>query len=255
MLKRLGLLSSLCLAVGLTFPTTAEEPLKELTLATTTWCPYTCFDSGDASDGEFGVVGQYVDKLLSTHNIKLKASVYPWSRAIHLANSNKVDGLLTAAHSEAPALIFSSNAIASYQMCFYTLKTNQWQFKESLNFAGNKLAVIQDYSYDKLLDTYIENNTDVIAIFGSDVTERLLQLLFSKRADIIVVDKLVLAYISKHNHIDISQVKNAGCLAENDFYLALTPTKGHQALLNKLERELALPENKSFYQGLIKKIL
>jgi len=224
--------------------------VREITLATTKWCPYTCFESRK----EFGVVGLYINKLLSAYGIKLSIDSYPWSRAIRLAENRMVDGLLTATHSEAPGLIFSQSAVASYQMCFYTLKVNKWQFNGELDFDTNTLAVIKDYSYEQSLDAYIKNNSKVIALFGSDATERLIRLLLSGRADIIAVDKLVLNYVSANKSIDVSNIKDVGCLAKSNFYLALAPTIANKLLLNKLDGDLILKENKDFFNSLVSKI-
>lgn len=247
MFKQLGLISSFFFCTSFSSLANDDDKITELTLATTHWCPYTCFESKN----EFGVVGAYIDKIMSSYSIQLSVSSYPWSRAIHLANAKKVDGLLTATPSEAPELIFTNSPIASYQMCFYTLKPNRWTYKGDLNFNDNVLAVIQDYSYDQSLDTFIENNVEVITIFGSEATQRLIQLLLTKRADIIAVDKLVLAYVSKNQLIDVSGLKNAGCLAKNDFYLALTPSTENKNLIGKLDRDLQLKENIDYYNELI----
>lgn len=44
---------------------------KELTLATTRWCPYTCFDESK----KFGIVGLYIRKIIASHNITLSIAM------------------------------------------------------------------------------------------------------------------------------------------------------------------------------------
>ncbi|MCH2055972.1 MAG: hypothetical protein MK214_05025 [Thalassotalea sp.] len=92
--------------------TNAVANNTQLTLATTTWCPYTC-----ASDNyEHGIIGEYVTQVLTQANVDVKIASYPWSRAIALANSQQVDGLHTSMPVEAPDLLFSSHPISSYQV-------------------------------------------------------------------------------------------------------------------------------------------
>jgi polar amino acid transport system substrate-binding protein len=250
MIKHVKLISNLLFLLVFNFSVSAEsvdDKRTELTLATTKWCPYTCFDSSN----EFGIVGIYITKLLSAYNIKPSIHSYPWSRAIHLAQTNKVDGLLTASHSEAPGLVFTSSPVGNYQMCFYTLRSKKWAFKSELELGTNILAVIQDYGYGEPLDSYLKNTEKVMYLTGDNVTERLVSTLFTKRADVIVVDKLVLAYKSKNKLIDVSGLKNVGCLAKNNYYLALRPSKENKVLLKKLDRDLMREENRIFLDNLL----
>lgn len=142
----------------------ADRP-QNLTLATTKWCPYTCFDESN----KFGIIGIYIKKIMTPYGINLKISSYPWSRAIRLVESKKVDGLLTATHAEAPKLLFSESPIDSYQMCFYTVNSNKWIFDQPINFASNLLAVVQDYGYGEPLDSYIKNNSSSTFITTENV--------------------------------------------------------------------------------------
>jgi polar amino acid transport system substrate-binding protein len=250
MIKRVKLISNVLFLLIINFTVSAEpvdEDIQALTLATTQWCPYTCADAKN----EFGIVGKYITKLLSVYNIKPSIHSYPWSRAIHLAKTNKIDGLLTASHSEAPNLLFTNSPIGSYQMCFYTLKSNDWQFNNELKLGANILSVIQDYGYGEPLDSYLKSSAKIMYLTGDNVTERLVSTLFAKRADVIVADKLVLAYEAKRKLIDISGLKNAGCLAKNNYYLALRPSKENKALLKKLDRDLMRTENITFFNNLL----
>lgn len=231
------------------FTVLAEETtgkLKKLTLATTKWCPYTCFDNSK----EFGVVGLYLRKIISSYDVELAITSYPWSRAIRLVESKKIDGLLTATHTEAPALIFTDSPIGSYQMCFYTLSSNKWIFSKSFNFGVNLLAVVQDYGYGEPLDSYIKSNALITSISGSNVTDRLISLLLKERVDVIVADKLVVDYKISNKLINANIIKQAGCLTENYFYLALNPTIENKKLLKKLSYDLTKPENIKFFNNL-----
>lgn len=225
-------LLSLCVFSVYALPEKSENDQKELTLATTRWCPYTCFDERK----EFGIVGLYIEKILSSHNIHLSVVSYPWSRALRLVQSKEVDGLLTATPAEAPELLFSDAPIGNYQMCFYTLNSNKLMFDKSIDFGDNLLAVVQDYGYGEPLDSYIKIDKSITSISGSNVTDRLISLLIKGRVDVIVTDKLVVDYKIANHQIDVNTLKQAGCLVENDFYLALSPSEENKSLLIKLNQ-------------------
>lgn len=209
---------------------------QTLTLATTQWCPYTCEFNGN----KHGVVGELLASSLLTKDIHLKIEYYPWSRAIQLANLDKVDGLLTATKEESPSLIFSKSPIGSYQMCFYTQDTNTWLYQADLNLGANKLAIVQDYGYGEPLDSYINENKNgnLLSISGDDSTNRLIKILQMGRADIIIEDNKVVQWTMNRNNLDSSNLKNAGCLNEQPFYLALAPNENNRQLMKDLNRSL-----------------
>jgi polar amino acid transport system substrate-binding protein len=209
---------------------------KTLTLATTNWCPYTC----DFNGNTHGLVGEILENVLLAEGINLKIEYYPWSRAIQLANLNKVDGLLTVTREESPDLIFSKSPIGSYQMCFYTKNTNTWLYQADLNLGSNKLAIVQDYGYGEPLDTYINENKNrnLLTISGDDSANRLIQILKLGRADIIIEDNKVVQWSMIKNNVESSNIKKAGCLNEQPFYLALSPNESNRQLMNDLNLSL-----------------
>ena len=214
-----------------------------VTLATTKWCPYTCVNQ----DKNSNIIGRYVEKILLKHNIILNVETYPWSRAIKLAEQGQVDGLLTATHSEAPSLNFTTTPISYFQVCFYANKSVAWQYSQPIELQNYILGVIQDYGYDENIDQYIAENSaseQIIAMKGDDGSSRLLNMLIKKRVDIIVEDKLVLQWQAAKNNIDLSEVSNVGCSTAHPFYLALNKSKAsHQQIINLLNKEFSEPEN------------
>lgn len=209
---------------------------KTLVLATTHWCPYTC----DFNGNKHGLVGEILTTSLLAQGISLKIEYYPWSRAIQLANLNKVDGLLTATKEESPDLIFSESPIGSYQMCFYTKPTNTWVYQSDLNLGTNKLAIVQDYGYGEPLDTYIDENKhgNLLKISGDDSTKRLIKILQMNRADIIIEDSKVVQWSMMKNNVDSTNIQKAGCLNEQPFYLALSQTESNRQLIKDLNASL-----------------
>lgn len=135
-------------------------------------------------------------------------------------------------------------------MCFYTLSSNQWTFKQPINFGRNLLAVVQDYGYGEPLDDYIKNNSMITTISGDNVSTRLISLLLNKRVDVVVADKLVVEYKIANNLFSADTIRQAGCLTENYFYLALSPTTENKNLLKKISADLIKPENINFYNSL-----
>lgn len=240
--KTLCFLLLLLLIFTLNFKSNGQEQTT-LTLATTKWCPYTCVNQDKSSN----IIGRYIEKILLKHDINLKIETYPWSRAIKFAEQGKVDGLLTATHSEAPSLNFTTTPISYFQVCFYANKSVAWQYSQPIELQDYVLGVIQDYGYDENIDQYIAENSaseQIMAMKGDDGSSRLLNMLVRKRVDVIVEDKLVLQWQAAKNNIDLSEITNVGCSTAHPFYLALNKSKApHQKIIDLLNKELAEPEN------------
>lgn len=216
-----------------------EIPRQKVILATTTWCPYTCNNKA----GEFGIIGQYMKAIFLQNNIELNIISYPWSRAIKLAETGKVDGLLTATPVEAPRLIFSRAPISTYQMCFFTREDNQWRYSEELNLGSNRLAVIQGYGYGEPLDSFTQKTPKITKLTGNNGTARLMDILLRKRVDIIVEDKLVLNWQSREDNLDTHNFREAGCMIEQPFFIALNDNQENIKLLKKLDISLSATAN------------
>lgn len=224
-----------------------QEPMS-ITLATTNWCPYTC---GRVKQ-DHGVIGSYLKAILAQANVTLKVESFPWSRAVLLAQKGMVDGLLTATHSEAPGLLFTTSPISSYQMCFFKNKGDDWNLEMPISLGANKLAVIQDYGYGEPLDSFIKGNNRIVQLSDNNSTPRLLDMLLKKRVNLIVEDEAVLKWNADNNQSDISNLSKAGCLSKNPFYLALYDSKQNRQLINFMNTALALPENLALLMNLMK---
>ncbi|GAC16813.1 substrate-binding periplasmic protein [Aliiglaciecola lipolytica] len=220
---------------------------SQLTLATTHWCPYTC------GDGEFrhGTIGVYIQSLLKELSVELNIEYYPWSRAILLAKHGQVDGLLTATYQEAPSLTFTDIPVSYYQMCFFTKRNTNWRYTNPIVLGNLKLAVIQDYGYGEPVDTFLRQTPGVIAISGSAGTQRLIDFLRKSRVDIIIEDDAVYNWAARHHDLDVSEIRNAGCLPSTPFYLALYPSEENLKLIKQLNQVLRLPKNQQRLQQIM----
>jgi len=191
---------------------------SKVTLATTDWCPYAC-ENGDNFPG---ITHEYISRVFKDRNIELTIQFFPWTRAIQLAQSGKVDGLLTAVKSEAPNLIFTSVPTDTYQMCFFTRWGNPWEYTNSDSLKSAKLGIIQNYGYGEPVDQHVQSSPDRIYTITGGGIPRLYKMLMSKRFDAFIDDSKVVRWALKGSVKDLKQV---GCLASNPFYLAIHPDR------------------------------
>ncbi|MGH1373969.1 MAG: substrate-binding periplasmic protein [Cellvibrionaceae bacterium] len=212
-----------------------DLPTK-VVLAATDWCPYSCANS-DATGQHRGVLVDYLDAMFKGLGIELEVQFYPWSRAVALARrGDKVHGLLSAVHSEAPDMLFSQVPTMSYRTCVFTRKDSQWEYSSEQSFNALRLGYIQDYGYGGFVDEYIFSNQGLdhlMAITGNGGVMQLSRILRANRIDAFVSDPLVVSYDLRSENY---QLKVSACFEEQPFHLSLNPDLAWaQALMNRLD--------------------
>lgn len=228
---------------------------KKITLTTTNWCPYAC----EGAQAESGIVHEYIKAIFANMGIDVQIKFYPWTRAIKDVETGRADGLLTAVHEEAPSLLFTASPIMAYKVCFFSDTQNQWSFSGGQSLAEITLGAIKGYGYGAVIDEYIrsaDSQHRVHLISGGREIIRFINMLELKRIDAFLDDQYVIAWKTKASHKDFSQLRNAGCLEENPFYMAFNPdVPGVQALISRLNEEFAQTDNQQMLEKILNKYL
>lgn len=224
------------------FNVRANNLPKTLSLAATQWCPYVC----ENNDNMPGIAIEYLTYLTAQLDIELKVSFFPWSRALHTVKSSQLHGLVTAVKSEAPSLKFSTVPTMTYQSCFFTSPNSNWQYQGKDSLTEIKLGVIANYGYGEPIDSYLkktEHHEHIVQLSGNSGISRLIKLLAAKRLDAYIADKIVSQWVKKQEKLNY-QLKIAGCLNAQPFYIALDPNIvwGDELLAN-INNALQLPKN------------
>lgn len=226
---------------------------NRIVLATTDWCPYACSNS----DTSPGIAYEYVKAVLKKNGIDAHIEFYPWTRAIKEVRSCRAHGLLTAVREEAPYLNFTHTPTMAYRVCFFTQASNDWVFQGIQSLKQVTLGAIRGYGYDPQLDEYIRDPNSqgsLQLISGGDEILRFINMLSLKRIDTFLDDQYVAAWQAKSNKVDFSEVRKAGCLADNPFYLALNPAlEWGDKLIELLDGAFLKKENKALLNTILKK--
>ena len=231
----------------------ADKLPDQITLAATHWCPYSCDPQQTA--GRSGIISEYLTELLARHQVRLEIRFLPWSRALAQARGGVVDGLLTAVPDEAPELTFVDSATAFYQDCFYVAENSDWQYQSAASLDAVRLAYIKDYGYDEPLASHIKQSANTLEVLGSEASQRMALLVRGGRAQAMVEDHWVARW-EQQNGRHNTQLKNAGCLQKNPFYLAFNSDKPYILnLLKLLNKELADAANQQRLQQLARPYL
>ena len=190
---------------------------KMVRFAATEWCPYTCSEMPNQ-----GIVAEYIRALLIRHHIQMTVEFLPWSRAVNQVKQGKLDGLLTAVHSEAPGLSFTSTPTADYRSCFINVRNEKINRPRKYLYSA-KIGISADYGYGAEIDAIIStlNKKNIIVMSGQNTIDRLIKLNNNHRIDFFVEEEFVAAYAAQKVQLKLSSAK---CGEKNPFYLAFNPT-------------------------------
>jgi polar amino acid transport system substrate-binding protein len=229
---------------------TAEADIpSSIRLAATDWCPYTC-----DSKQEPGIVVEYLQEILAPHNIVLDIRYLPWKRAIREVETGKISGLVTAVTSEAPSLLFTSEATMGYSVCLYTKKNSSWQYIDPSSLTDQVLGAALNYSYNESIDAYIKankNTSKITTAVGENKIPRFYSMLKSNRINVFISDRYVAAWNAKKYNIDQQNVTINSCFEKHNFNFALNPNVAWgQELIDLLNDLLSRDLNKKNYPTL-----
>ncbi len=205
----------------------AEQSDDVITLVSDYYCPFNCKDS----DEKKGILIDIVSEAFRPHGIKVEYKNIPWSRAIADTRAGKYTAIIGAARQEAPDFIFPAIPQITAHFIFYTLKDSSWYYDYHEKAILDKISfgAVNDYSYNKEIDSYIAKNkknpSKVQLAYGEDAIGMNIQKLLSGRVDAVLEENMVIRnYITEHNLED--KLRPAGVLLEDTssfLFIAFSP--------------------------------
>lgn len=168
---------------------------KQVTLATLEWPPYI-----GKKLPKKGYVHEIISSVFERSGYDITIQFYPWARALHLAKSGAVDGLMPEYFDESRLnnFVFSS-PIPGGPVGFYKRKKDKIVFtvnpknepeKALLGLKGLSFGIVRGYINTKAFDEADYLLKDPVV--DDDLN---LKKLFSKRIDLIFIDKYVARYL------------------------------------------------------------
>lgn len=223
----------------------AEPSPRAIKLAGTYWCPYTC-----DYDKHPGFVSEFIRAVFQAEGMELNIEIMPWPTALKKTKQGDYDGLITAVHPEAPHFVFTHTATDIQRSCFYTKKSSSWTFSGVSSLQGQRIGIIAGYGYGSPLDEWIAAKPDRLQLYMSEQQDALIDLLDkleSGEISALIDDRYVVPHVLYRNKRRKTDLRVAGCLAENPFYLAMNPKSPYA---NKVIRVLDNALQQDRYQKL-----
>lgn len=205
----------------------AEElATKEtITIVADNWCPYNCEPDSDRP----GTMIEIAQKAFARHNIEIKYSLMPWTRAIEEARKNTHTAIVGAAHKDAPDFIFPEASQGMMLNTFFVKTGNDWKFEDISSLQNVSLGCIADYFYNEELNAYIDaHKTEpkfIQILSGDNALESNVKKLVAGRVDTVVEGAAVMNYYLGQNGLK-DQVISAGAFPSSpdaNIFIAFSP--------------------------------
>lgn len=207
-------------------PLSVKQPLSsKLVLVADDWCPYSCHED----DAHSGIIVDVVREVFEPHGVQIVYKNVPWTRAVSQTRKGVYDGVVGAAHADAPDFIFPRLRQANMRNTFYVLRDSSWRYEGINSLASLSIGVVMGYSYYEDLDDYIEAHKldmrKVQPLSGDRALINNIRKLLAGRVGAVIEASAVMHY--NLNKMNISeQVKSAGAVPVTDgdnLYVAFSP--------------------------------
>jgi polar amino acid transport system substrate-binding protein len=222
-----------------------------MTIATIDWCPFIC----PSSMTKPGMLVEYTREIYGDVEIELNFEVYPWSRAIKMANEGKVDALLAPARNEAPLLVFPDTEIGIQRFCFFSRADDPWQYNNPASL--NARTII--HPKNTLPDLFKSNEHKAVFItypYNNAYMPTSTDILLKARVDSFMMTYASVKYFLNQKQL-VNKIHLSGCVTEQKLFLAFTPNSKKQKKIKKLmvhfERNVARLSKQRFFEKLVKK--
>lgn len=184
------------------------------------WCPYACNEKEPLQGFAIDIARAAFKEV----GITVEYSNQPYDRALLMVRKGKIDGVIPTFKEEAPDFIYPKKSVSKTEYCFYNNDLT-WQYSGLTSLKDISFGITSGYSYGPTMDAYIENKTpqEVYKLMGSNIPDRLYNMLINGRFNAILEDKGIMEFYFK-THQDKPILNESGCLKEMSYgFLALSP--------------------------------
>lgn len=196
---------------------------ETLVIAGDIWCPVNCQPGSERP----GIFVELAQEIFTEAGIEVQYKALNWARTLQMVRRGELNAAVGAGVEDAPDFLFGATPVASSRSCFFTLPDSTWRFTGTASLAGQRLGVINDYSYGDELNTYIalhHGDSERIQIAAGDTALALnIGKLTHGRVDVVLENAWVMqAMLASQGRA--GDLREAGCRAPDvPIYLAFSP--------------------------------
>jgi polar amino acid transport system substrate-binding protein len=188
-------------------------------LAADEWCPYNCKTNAQKP----GYMIEIAKYAFEKKGHKVVYKILPWSRAIVMARSGKLNGIIGAARAEVPDFIFPKDIQGTANVAFFVKAGDSWRYNGPNSLKNIQLGIIEDYDYGQVIDEYVKAHKDYVDIIAAEEALELnIKKVLAGRIQATVETVPVMEhYLNQTGRLGL--LSEAGTLELVDIYIAFSP--------------------------------
>lgn len=190
-------------------PEISRQEERVLFFSSDPWTPYAGYADAELE----GYIVDVMREIYEPLGYKVKYVNLPWSRCIRDTRDGKLTALAGADFDEVPDFIFPKETIGITRPAFFTRNNDAWKYTGLDSLSQIKLGVIQDYTYAKEIDEYIQRFQDserILIVKGNDPLQRLISSLQAGRIDAFIENAPVVYYTTHAMGLPPGMLREAG---------------------------------------------
>ncbi len=239
------------LILFLNFPLSSALYCETIKIATIDWYPYCTIDNNEQP----GLLIEYVQTIYNRVGIEVEFEVLPWSRAIYYTEKGIVDALLAPSKNEAPNLVYPENIIGTQRFCFFNLANDPWVYTRPESVIGKSIIHVQGVLPEEL-KKFENDNIFIRKSYDKDFIKESIAFLFAEKIDsILLTDYTMINFLNDNGLMNL--VKFAGCVTEENLYLAFSPLPSKKEYVDNLievfDREIKILIEEKYFEKLLEK--
>lgn len=230
-----------------------ETKAETLTMLADYWCPYTCSPESNRP----GFMVEIAKEIFEPEGFKVEYTIRNWARAVADTKVGKYNAVIGANVGDVEGFILPNVPQGIAINYFWARKDSRFFYKDIASLKGNKVGVINGYSYgSKEIDLPIaRHNSSFVIVSGEDALPKLMKMTEAKRIEGFIENPYVLEDLvltsMKQFAGKFKPVSN-NIVREVELYIAFSPAKHNS---KKLALFLSEGMNKIRKSGKLKNIL
>lgn len=197
-----------------------------------------------------GIAVDIVRAVMSELGYEVTISIYPWTRALHMAQTGAADAIFTAYRNPEREryLDFSKEVLFPQVVYFYKRRGDSITFAGDIqSMAGLRIGVVSTISYGRIFD----QARPALSLDKARTLENTFEKLLRQRVDVVPSNIYVADYTLKKLGLTDRIVRLPHAIERVPSYIAFSKKRHLTALRDQFDAQLAAMKQRSAYDRIV----
>jgi len=216
-------LKTLLVAILLVICTAQMATAEALSVRSDLWPPY----NDDPKSIKPGYMINVLMEIFLPQGYTLDYQQLSWTDSLEAVRKGQFNAVIGATKDDAPDFVFPRESFGISDTAFFVKGGSKWKFTGKTSLESIRLGVIESYSYNEEIDTYIKANKGtkrLVEATGDEPLTALVRMLENGQIDAIAEDTNVMFATMISGKVPMGSIVAAGsCKEKSTLYIAFSP--------------------------------